>query len=76
MERSNLHSYEIGVALKLFMEERKKKEGRESKKYREREKAEELSNLQCVHICMLRVYYISRDLFVTYNAVLTDSSLW
>lgn len=73
-KRSNLHSYEIGVAL------REKKEGRESESIEregegERQKAEGLSNLQCVHICMLRVF-ISTDHFMTYNAVLTDSSLW
>lgn len=65
---SDLHSYEIRVALKEFIEE---KQRRESKKRRKKER----KHLQCIHVCMLQAC-ISSDHFMTYSVVLNESSPW
>lgn len=72
MKRSNLYSYEIGVALKELMEE--KKEERESEKYRKRERETESRRAQQSAVCTYFGY--AYPVIVSYNAVFTDSSLW
>lgn len=62
----NLHSHEIGVALETFM---KGKQGRESEKKGNKDRDGDRKAVCTLWVC------ISSDHFMTYNAVLNDSSL-